>query len=358
MKLNPDSLTAHLRERLLPAYLISGDEPLLAGEAADAVRVAARAAGFSEREVHFPERAADWDQVRGAARSLSLFGARRLIEIRLATGRPGAAGNGALIELLEARDRDTLYLILAPRLDREAQSADWVRAVEAHGAWVQVWPVDAARLPGWLRARARQLKLEASDAALALLAARTEGNLLAAHQELMRLALLGAAADGPASGAEGASPQAATSTELTAGAVRSSVADSARFDVSQLSEAVLDGGAARALRVLAGLRAEGTEPTLVLWALSRALHDVWNAWRGDAPGQARGWQRRSAALERALGRAPRLPFAELAVRAADADRMIKGRIAGDAWDELALLTAELCATPVPAAPRRPPLAAS
>jgi DNA polymerase-3 subunit delta len=105
VKLNPDSLSVHLRERLLPAYLISGDEPLLAGEAADAVRERARAAGFSEREVHCPERAADWDQVRGAARSLSLFGARRLIEIRLATARPGTAGNAALVELLGAATR-------------------------------------------------------------------------------------------------------------------------------------------------------------------------------------------------------------------------------------------------------------
>jgi DNA polymerase III subunit delta len=338
LKLTPDSLPAHLRERLLPAYLISGDEPLLAGEAADAVRERARAAGFTEREVHFPERAADWDQVRGAARSLSLFGARRLIEIRLATARPGTAGNAALIELLGARDPDTLYLILTSRLDREAQSADWVRAVEAHGAWVQVWPVDAARLPAWLRARARQLKLEAGDEAFELLAARTEGNLLAAHQELMRLALLGGEADGPG--------------ELTAGAVRQSVADSARFDVFQLGEAVLEGSAARVLRVLAGLRAEGTEPTLVLWALTRALHDVWSAWCGGAEGPARGWQRRGAALERALRRAPRLDFAALTTRAARADRMIKGRLAGDAWDELTLLVAEMCVMPVPAAPPR------
>jgi DNA polymerase III subunit delta len=340
LKLNPDSLPAHLRERLAPAYLISGDEPLLAGEAADAVRAAARAAGVTEREVHFPERAADWDEVRGAARSLSLFGSRRLIEIRLATARPGAAGNAALTELLEARDPDTLFLILAPRLDREAQSTNWLRVLEAHGAWVQVWPVDAARLPAWLRVRARQLKLAASDAALELLAARTEGNLLAAHQELMRLALLDA--DAPA--------------EVTAGTVRSSVADSARFDVFQLGEAVLEGSAARALRVLAGLRAEGTEPTLVLWALTRALHDVWNGWRGGAQGPPRGWQRQSAALERAVRRAPRLPFAQLTARAAGADRMIKGRLAGDAWDELLLLAAQLCAIPVPEPARRGPAA--
>jgi DNA polymerase III subunit delta len=321
LKLNSDSLATHLRERLAAVYLISGDEPLLAGEAADAVRARARAAGFTEREVHFPERAPDWDEVRGSARSLSLFGARRLFEIRMGA-RPGAAGNAALIALLEARDPDTLFLILTPRLDREAQGADWVRAVEAHGAWVQIWPVGEGRLVGWLRGRCRQLRLEASDEALELLAERTEGNLLAAHQELGKLALL---ADGAA---------------VTPAMVLASVADSARFDVFQLSEAVLAGAPGRALRVLAGLRAEGTEPTLVLWALTKALHDAWNA-RSAAGGAARGWQRHGAALEHARQRAPRMPFADLAGRAARADRMIKGRIAGDAWDELTLLTAAL-----------------
>ena len=252
MKLTSDSLATHLGERLLPVYLVSGDEPLLAAEAADAVRARARGAGFTEREVHFIERAADWDEVRASAANLSLFGARRVVEIRLASGRPGTAGNAALIALLEAPDPDTLFLILTPRLDRDAQGADWVRAVEAHGAWVQIWPVDSHRLAAWLRGRCRRLNLDASDEALELLAARTEGNLLAAHQELTKLALL------------------APAGRVTPDAVLAAVADSARFDVFGLGEAVLAGETARALRVLAGLRAEGTEPTLALWALSRS----------------------------------------------------------------------------------------
>lgn len=323
MKLTADSLTTHLRERLLPVYLVSGDEPLLAGEAADAVRSRARAAGFTEREVHTAERAGDWDDVRGSARNLSLFGARRVFEIRMGA-RPGAAGSTTLVALLEAHDPDTLFLVLTPRLDREAQGADWVRAVEAHGAWVQIWPVDAGRFVGWLRGRARQLGLEASDAALELLAERTEGNLLAAHQELSKLALLAGGA--------------AVTPEM----VLASAADSARFDVFQLSEAVLTGAAARALRVLAGLRAEGTEPTLVLWALTKALHDAWGALAGAAGG-TRGWQRQGAALAAAARRAPHMAFTDLTARAARADRVIKGRLAGNAWDELALLTRALCA---------------
>jgi DNA polymerase-3 subunit delta len=323
LKLTCDSLPAHLAQRLLPAYLVSGDEPLLAGEAADAVRARARSAGFSEREVHFIERSGDWDALRASAANLSLFAARRVLEIRLASARPGVAGNAALTALLGHAAPD-LLLILAPRLDREAQGAEWVRALEQHGAWVQVWPVDPARLTAWLRGRCRALGLEPSEAALELLAARTEGNLLAAHQELSRLALL---ADGRA---------------VTPEVVRASVADSARFDVFQLGDSALAGDAARALRMLGGLRAEGSEATLVLWALSRTLRDLWSLRAGDG---APGWQRQAAA--RALGarRAAQLPYAALAARASRADRVIKGRLGGGAWDELALLTGELCGVP-------------
>jgi len=326
LKLTSDSLATHLAQRLLPAYLISGDEPLLGGEAADAVRARARAAGFSEREVHFIERAADWDEVRASTGNLSLFGARRVIEIRLSSARPGAAGNAALVALLEARDPDLLLLVIAPRLDREAQGAEWVRAIDSHGAWLAVWPVDPGRLVEWLRGRCRKLGLETSAEALELLAARTEGNLLAAHQELTKLAWL------------------CGGGTVTADTVLAGVADSARFDVFQLGEAVLLGETTRALRMLAGLRAEGTEATLALWALTRALRDLWGA--GAAGTAPPAWQRRSAALAKAMQRAPRLSFAALAQRAAQADRMIKGRLPGDAWDEMALLATELCGQPL------------
>jgi DNA polymerase-3 subunit delta len=331
LKLTSDSLAAQLAQRLLPAYLVSGDEPLLAQEAADAVRAGARAAGFSEREVHFIERASDWDDVRGDTANLSLFAARRLIELRLASAKIGVAGNAVLTALLGARDPDMLFLILAPRLDRDAQNAEWVRALEASGAWVQVWPLEGARMGGWLKTRARALGLELQADALELLVARTEGNLLAAQQELGKLALLGV---------RGA---------VTADAVLAAVADSARYDVFQLGEALLNGDTARALRMLAGLRAEGTEATLVLWALTKAVRDIWNAHTGAA-NRAPAWQRQAAALAQAQRRAPRLPFRGLIRRAARADRMIKGRLSGDAWDEMALLAAELCA------PGRVPLA--
>jgi DNA polymerase III subunit delta len=330
VKLNPDSLATHLEQQLLPVYLVSGDEPLLTGEAADAVRARARKMGFTEREAHFLERGSDWDDVRASAGNMSLFGSRRVVEIRLPSGKPGVAGNKALVALLERKDPDTVFLILTPRLDRDAQSADWVRAVEAHGAWVQVWPIDVDRLVGWLRGRSRRLKLDATDEALELLAERTEGNLLAAHQELEKLTLL--AVDG----------------RVTADTILASVTDSARFDVFQLGEAVLAGDAERALRMIAGLRGEGTEPTLVLWALTKAMRDLWNGLANAGGGKPRTWQRQSAALDKGLRRAGRLSFAALTVRAGRADRMVKGRLAGNAWDEIALLAADICGrSPLP-----------
>ena len=163
------------------------------------------------------------------------------------------------------------------------------------------------------------------------MAERTEGNLLAAHQELQKLTLL--AADG----------------RITADTILSSVTDSARFDVFQLGEAVLAGDAERALRMIAGLRGEGTEPTLVLWALTKAMRDLWNGMANAGGGKPRTWQRQSAALDKGLRRAGRLSFPALTVRAGRADRMVKGRLAGNAWDEIALLAADICGrSPLPA----------
>jgi DNA polymerase-3 subunit delta len=274
--------------------------------------------------------------VSAATSNLSLFAARRIIDIRLASAKPGVAGGAALLKLAQLRDKDFLVLISAPRLDRDAQNASWVKAIETAGAWIQIWPVDDQHLVAWLQGRCRRLRLRADDEALEILAERTEGNLLAAHQELEKLRLL--------------FPE----TPLTAANVLASVADSARYEVAQLGEAALAGETARALHVLAGLRAEGVEPTLVLWAINKAVHDLWKAQAAPAGGTPpRTWQRpaQAAALAQGLRRARSVPFGRVTLRAERADRMIKGRLAGDAWDELALLTAEFCTRPLLPLPR-------
>jgi DNA polymerase-3 subunit delta len=329
LKLGFDALSAHLQQKLLQAYLVSGDEALLTGEAADAIRVTARAQGFTERDVHFLDRTSEWSDVHASARNLSLFGSRRILEIRLQTGKAGAAGGAVIRGLIEDPDPDTLILILTPRLDRDTQGAEWVRAVEARGAWVQVWPVDPGRLIAWLRARSRRMNLTLTDTALEVLAARTEGNLLAADQELTKLTLIGV--KGP------------VSPEM----LLASVADSARFDNFQLLDAVLAGDAERSLRILGSLRAEGADNVLALWALTKAMRDLWTGLTqpGGSPSRG-GWQRQSAALEKGLRRARQLPFGALTVRAERVDRMIKGRLRGEPWDEMALLALEICGRPV------------
>jgi len=304
MKLALEDLAGALADRLLPAYLVSGDEPLLIGEAADAIRERARAAGFVEREVFFIERGnAVWDAILQAAQALSLFATRRLVEIRMPNGKPGTAGAATLMQLLRVASEDLAVLIVTDKLDRDSQGAEWVRAVQARGAWIAVWPVERARLPRWLAARMAAAGLRASSEALELLAERSEGNLLAARQEIDKLALLLP---------HGSRVELA---DVVAGS-----ADSARFDVFRLAEAVRAADAARCLRILGSLRSAGAEPALVLWVLLRELRSIGPQDPGGAA---------------------RAPLLRLLRRAARADRMIKGLAGGDGWDELAVLAVEL-----------------
>jgi DNA polymerase-3 subunit delta len=323
LKLSLETLRAHLAGEPARAYLVSGDEALLVGEAADAIRARVKRAGFDEREVHFIERVADWDAVRASSNNLSLFGSRKLIELRLPSGKPGVGGANAIVDLLADVSPDNVYLMLTGKLEREQNSSSWVKAFENAGAWLAVWPVELARLPQWLRARAATLELELEDDAVRFIVDRTEGNLLAAQQELEKLRLTGAGTG--------------ITTRVDLAQVQASIGDSARFDVFQLGEAALGGDVPRALRILAGLRSEGVEPTLALWAIAREIRNVWGTLQ---QGPARGWQKPSAALENAKRRAGKLPYARLAARTSRADRMIKGQRRGDAWDEMALLIVE------------------
>jgi DNA polymerase III subunit delta len=299
LKLTLENLPAQLERGVAGAYLVSGDEPLRVGEATDLIRARARAVGFAEREVFFVERASSiWEQIELAAQSLSLFAPRRLIEVRLPTGKAGVAGGAALQRLIGAAGDDLLLLIITGRLDRDTQNAAWVRTLQERGAWLPVWPVEIGRLPQWLHARARAAKISLSEDAATMLAERCEGNLLAAQQEIDKLALL--ATSGVAVGVK---------------EVAASSTDSARFDVFQLAEAVRGADCARALRILGGLQAEGAEPPLVLWALLRELRSMQGS---------------------------RVPIARLIARAARADRMAKGLLPQDPFDELALLAVEMC----------------
>jgi DNA polymerase III subunit delta len=330
LRIRAEQLPAALARGLAGIYLVSGDEPLLVGEAADAIRAAARAAGYADRQVFFIDRSFNWDELRLANQSLSLFAERRLFELRMPSGKPDK-GAALLAELAAQSASDLTYLLITDKLDRKVSDAPWVQAIEKHGAWVPIFPVEAAALPGWLRARAKALHLEIDSEASQLIVDRVEGNLLAAQQELEKLGLL---ANGATIGVD---------------LVLRSVGDSARYDVFQLAEAAAAGDAARALRVLLGLKSEGVEPTLILWALVRELRGMWQARERDrlrsvagvaagAAARGSGWNLAANPSPRALARLKKLPLAPLLLQASHTDRVIKGLSAGDAWSALTGLT--------------------
>lgn len=335
MKLNPAQLGKHLQGTLSPVYVISGDEPLLCQEAADAIRAATRQQGFSERQVFNADNNFDWGNLLQAGASLSLFAEKRLLELRIATGKPSDKG-AALLEYLARPAEDTVLLISLPKLDGNAQKSKWGKALidGTQVQFVQIWPVDAHQLPQWIRQRLAQSGLSASAEAVDMIAIRVEGNLLAAAQEIEKLKLL----------AEG--------TQIDVDTVQAAVADSARFDVFGLIDAALNGEAAHALRMLEGLRGEGVEPPVILWALAREIRLLATLAQQHAQGMpldkafssARPpvWDKRRPLVSKALQRLSASRWAALLEDAQHIDAQIKGQAMGDPWSGLSLLTLSLC----------------
>ena len=313
MELRPEQLHAHLERTLSPVYTVHGDEPLLALEAADAVRAAARRGGYAVREVYEAGRGFDWAELRHAGASQSLFGERKLVDLRLPSGKVGAAAADALVRWCEAPSAEALLLVTMPRPEGPGWwKAPWFSALKSAGVMVGVEPVPRQALPEWLRQRLARQKQRAGAEVLAWLADRVEGNLLAAHQELQKLALL------------------APEGELDLATVRAAIADVARYDPYLAAEALAAGDAARYVRVIEGLRAEGEPPTFVLHVVASALFGLQGRGRVFHKALARAIEasagrHRPAAIERALRHAARI------------DRAIKGVGTGDAWQELLVL---------------------
>ncbi len=331
MKLSPAQLPKQLKDALAPIYVVSGDEPLLCQEACDTIRAAARAQGFGERQVFNADAGFDWNQLYEAGASLSLFAEKRLLELRIPNGKPGDKGAAAILEYLARPAEDSLLLISLPRLDAATQKSKWAKALlgSEQVQFVQVWPVDAQQLPQWIRQRLAQAGLAATPEALELIAARVEGNLLAAAQEIEKLKLL----------VEG--------NQIGADDVQAAVADSARFDVFGLLDAALAGQSAHALRMLEGLRGEGVEPPVILWALARELRLLATLAQQYAQGmplekafaQARPpvWEKRRPLLSRALQRHPEAHWSRLLLDAQSIDAQIKGQAEGEPWNGLGRL---------------------
>jgi len=323
MRSRVEELPAALSRGLKNSYWVSGDEPLLVAEACDAIRARARAEQYLDRQVFFVEKGFDWDLLRGAAQSLSLFAERRMFELRMPTGKPDR-GADYLTGIIENPPPDTVLLVITAKLDKKTGDAAWARAMERTGVCVPISSVEADALPAWLRERANKSNLRLEPDAAQLIAARAEGNLLAAAQEIDKLALL--ANDG----------------RIDIETVRQSVGESARYDVFDLATAASRGQAARALLVLDGLKSEGIEPTLILWALSRELRGLWQAvererLRSNERGSA--WNQASPPNPEALSRVRHLPLAQLLREASSVDRIVKGQLRGDPWTALRALTA-------------------
>ena len=325
---------------LAPVYLISGDEPLLVNEVQDAIRAAAPARGCEERESYVVDRSFSWETVTGSLRNPSLFSSGKLVEIRLASATPGDEGSRAMRAIAGRESDGNTVVIVAPALNRKTAASAWATALEKAGIWIETVPPDLASLPRWIAQRFRAAGLSCAPEGLELLAARVEGNLLAAQQEIHKLALL--------------HPK---GTALDLDAVRASVADGARFDVFQLADAALAGDVERVVRVLGGLKEEGTAAALVLWSLVRdALVLVDAGVRASRDGsidrgvQAAGvWRSRSELFVGALRRHRSGTLRRLPRMMGQADQIVKGQRNGDPWNALLELALAIGGRPLKAA---------
>jgi DNA polymerase III subunit delta len=325
MQLRAEELERHLSRSLAALYVIHGDEPLQSHEAADAIRAAARAQGYAEREVFAVERGFDWNQLVVSGASLSLFSSKKLIELRIPGGKPGTEGAAAIVQHCSALVPDVLTIVTLPKLDRKAQDTAWFKALAHKGALINTFQVERAQLPQWIAARLARQKQRADRETLQFLADSVEGNLLAAHQEIQKLGLL------------------FPPGELAFDPVCGAVLNVARYDAFKLNEAMLSGDKARLARMLDGLKSEGEAPPKILWVLAEEIRAVAKVQAGMAVGEDlqqlyrnnRVWGGvRQQLVSEAARRLKAAALAQALRHAARIDRTVKGLARGDVWDEL------------------------
>ena len=336
MKIKPEQLQTQLQRALqdnqLPSvFVISGDEPLLSQEAADAIRATARKLGYSERETFDIDARFDWNPVFNQTNSLSLFGDKKILELHIPKGKPGDKGSKALCELCETIDDNNLILVILPKLEKSAYQSKWLKTLESAGIHIQVWPVDSQYLPNWIGQRLKQAGIQANSEAIEILAERVQGNLLAAMQEIDKLKLL--AKDG----------------KVDKAVMSSVVADSARHDLFEFVDKALAGDGQSAARALRGLQNEGTEPLSLLWVIGRevrtlnkASQQIEHGMQSDAALKKAGvWDRRIPLFRKAIKRLSPAHLRMLMHQTGAIDRAVKGLRKADVWDELATLVLSL-----------------
>jgi DNA polymerase-3 subunit delta len=332
MKLSSQQLEQHLAKTLAPIYIISTDEHLLAQDAMDQIRAAARHAGFSERQSLTVETGSDWGKILYAeAHSLSLFATKRIVELHLAGSKPNAAASKILQEIAAAPLADTILIITSNKFDSRTEQTAWHKALEKNGVAVQVWPIPLQQLPTWIIQRAKKSGLQFTPDAAKLLAEQVEGNLLAAAQEIEKISLL------------------QIKGIIDHNAIAQAVTDNARFDIFSLVECALSGNSQRAIRILNNLRDEDAEPILILWALAREIRTMAEMAKQVKHGASLGtlfpkfriWEKRQPSVRRFLQQHSQSACLQLLARCAKIDRIVKGAGAGNAWDELQLLTLKI-----------------
>jgi len=334
LKLPFARLGSHLEKTLVPVYLIAGDEPLQQMEAVDAIRAEAQRQGFSERQVIHVESGFDWSLLEGEAAAMSLFAEKKILDLRMPTGKPGREGSKAISNYLQHPPEDNLLLIQTGKLDRSSMSTAWVKAIDKVGVVMQIWdlkPADTLRL---IAERLQRAGFQAERDAVRLLTERVEGNLLAAVQEIEKLRLI------------------REPGLLSVGDIVAAVADSARYDPFELADAALMGDARRVLKILRGLEGEGVHPNVILWALTRDIRVLadYSALQADGHSPQAAlqgvWKNRQSMLHRAARRFDADGWAGLLRHCARVDRVAKGIGEGNAWEELLQLALNLAGQPV------------
>lgn len=330
--ISTERLLPQLKQPLQALYVLHGEEALLRIEALDAIRAAAKEQGYLNRETHTPDTAADWQDLLASTNSIGLFAELKLLEIHLPGGKPGKAGGEAIEQLAANLPPDTVTVILLPKLERAQTQAKWFAALSRSGTVVEAKAVDAQALPGWIRGRLAQHHLSIGNEALALFAERVEGNLLAAKQEIDKLALLYPAGH-----------------ELGIAEIEAAVADVARFDVFQLAAAWMSGEPARVVRLLEGLEADGEEPVMLLWMLADDIRTLIRLTAALKQGQTVAQVRNSLRLWGSKQQLAPLSVRRIATprlisalqECARIDRIIKGAETGEAWPAIRQLLVSL-----------------
>jgi DNA polymerase-3 subunit delta len=338
MRVRPHELLSQIqRNGLAPIYVVSGDEPLQINETADTIRSSARAQDFSGRDILDATAKFDWNELTAEANSLSLFAEKRIIDLRLPSGKPGREGGKALSEYAERPPEDTILLLTLPKLDKSQISSKWLKALESKGVFIQIWPIEGNRLQPWIEQRMRTAGLIPGPQVAHLLAERIEGNLLAAAQEIDKLQLLFGTG------------------VINLEQLQESVADSARYDIYGLVDSALEGGIARSIRMLNGLRAEGTAAPIILWALTREIRLLCTlaqqVEQGRSPQQVVAtarevWDKRKPLVSQGLQRLNRREWKKLLQLCSLTDRAIKGQSPQDPWLQLQRICTRMAGAPL------------